>query len=307
MIQDYYVKAYSSLIGDSLLFKPLRFLLRHIANLHLKLVFRFGKQHYSCSGQKGDVIVSLTSFPARIKNVWLGIETLLRQSVPPQIIYLWLSKEQFSDSSLIPYSLKELQKRGVEIRLVDGDIRSHKKYYYVFKEHPDDLVLLADDDIIYPSDLIQALLKARNQDKREKLIAHRYGYKMRYSNNGELEPYNKWGSYYSAYEGKDLFFGSGGGTLVRPKDLWKDVLNIDLALKLCPQADDIWLNAMAKLNNCYYVKIQDGPILPILNKKDAPLYETNLRQNLNDIQLQRLKEYCIKIYKTNPFDTKQGN
>ncbi len=307
MIQDIYVKTYYRLVGNSFALKPLRFLVRHIANLHLKCAFKFNRHRFRCTGNKDDVVVSLTSFPARIKNLWLGIESLLRQTVPPQKIYVWLSKEQFHDSLSIPYSLKILEKRGVEIRLVDGDIRSHKKYYYVFKEHPNDLVLLADDDIIYPSDLLQSLLDARRCRERDKIIVHKYGYRMRYNVHGELEPYNKWGSFYSAYEGYDLFFGSGGGTLVCPKDFWKDVLNLDLALKLCPLADDIWLNAMAKLNKCYYAKVKDGPILSIFNKDNSPLSETNLRQNANDIQIERVVEFCLEKYNTNPFEIRRSN
>lgn len=301
MIQDYYVKTYCRLVGNSFLLKPIRFVLRHLANLHLKLAFTLCRKRYSCSGHKGDVIVSLTSFPARIQNLWLGVETLLRQSVPPQRIYVWLSKEQFLNSSKIPDSLKRLEKRGVKIRLVDGDIRSHKKYFYVFNEHANDLVLLADDDIIYPSNLLQSLLEARSKCNRDKVIVHKYGYRMRYTESGELEPYNRWGSFYSSYEGNDLFFGSGGGTLLCPKDLWKDVLNLDLALKLCPHADDIWLNAMAKMNNCYYVKVKDGPILSVYNKNNFSLFETNLRQNMNDVQIRRVIDYYTNTYRINPF------
>ena len=301
MIQDHYVKTYYKLVGKAFLLKPLRFFIRHLANLHLKIVFMINRKRYSCTGHKGDVIISLTSFPARINNLWLGVETLLRQSTPPQKIYVWLSKEQFHDSSMIPYSLKRLQERGVEIKLVDGDIRSHKKYYYVFKEHPNELILLVDDDIIYPSDLLQSLLKARCDSKKEKVIVHKYGYRMRYNETGKLEPYKRWGSFYSAYEGNDLFFGSGGGTLVCPKDLWNDVLDLRLALKLCPHADDVWLNAMAKMNNCYYVKIKDGPILSIINKNNSSLYKYNLGSNMNDIQIQRVIEYCIDTYNNNPF------
>ena len=306
MIQDIYVNAYYKLIGKSIWLKPIRFLVRVLSNAHLRFVFKYTRKKDVCSYQKNGVIISLTSFPARINNLWIGIESLLRQSIPPQKILVWLSKEQFPSEQLIPKSLRVLQSRGVEIRMVEGDIRSHKKYYYVFQEHPNDLVLLVDDDIIYPSTLIEELLKARNRYKDGKIIVHKYGYKMRYDESGNLMSYSNWGPFYSAYEGNELFFGSGGGTLIRARDLYKDVLNLELVLKLCPQADDIWLNAMAKLGNCNYVKVEDGPILSILNKHDISLSTSNLGQCKNDEQIlavvnhyasQNLNPFVLKPYK----------
>lgn len=42
-----------------------------------------------------EIIVSLTTFPARISTVWITIETIFRQEVMPDRIVLWLAKEQF--------------------------------------------------------------------------------------------------------------------------------------------------------------------------------------------------------------------
>lgn len=300
MIQDIFAHIYYRLTGESKWMKPVRFIVRTIANILLKIAFLFGGCRYKCTGNEDDVIVSLTSFPPRIKNIWITIETLLRQSVPPQRILLWLSKEQFEYDGL-PKNLKRLQSRGVEIRFVDGDIRSHKKYLYVFREYPDSLVLLADDDIIYPSDLIETLLDARKECNSDKVVVHKYGSRIRWSENGELRPYNQWDSIFYAYSGNDLFFGSGGGTLLRPNDLFNDVINIDLALKLCPSADDIWLNAMAKLSGCTYVKINNGVLLSVQYKDDRPLYASNVWQNENDVQLTQIINYYKTNFNINPF------
>ena len=51
------------------------------------------KLHPRQSGE--EVIVSLTTFPARISTVWITIETIFRQEVMPDRIVLWLAKEQF--------------------------------------------------------------------------------------------------------------------------------------------------------------------------------------------------------------------
>ena len=111
--------------------------------------------------KKTGIIVSLTSFPARINDVWQVIECLLRQSYQPKHIFLYLSKEQFLSVNDIPIILRNLQSNIFQIKLVDGDIRSHKKYYYVSKEFPNSLVLLVDDDIYYPTDMIETLYEGK--------------------------------------------------------------------------------------------------------------------------------------------------
>lgn len=289
-IQDIYVKTYYRIVGRSIFLRPIRLIVRSLANIHLKYAFRFNRVHNKCTDSSSDVVVSLTSFPARIGNLWIVVESLLRQSVKPRKIIIWLSQEQFTDKD-VPASLRELEPRGVEIRLVDGDIRSHKKYYYVFQEYPNDLILLADDDIIYPSDLINDLLDVRKLSCGEKIVSHKYGYKMMWDELGKICPYLSWGTFYESFSGNDLFFGSGGGTLLKPSDLYGDVLNLDLALKLCPKADDVWLNAMARLGGCYYYKLKNGPILSVQNKNNETLANSNLGENQNDIQIKSVIAY----------------
>lgn len=80
---------------------------------------------------------------------------MLNQTLQPREIILWLSKEQFPTTDSLPESLKSREDDVFKIRMVDGDIRSHKKYYYVVKEYTDDLIFLIDDDIYYPTDIIE--------------------------------------------------------------------------------------------------------------------------------------------------------
>ena len=61
------------------------------------------------------------------------------------MVILWLSKEQFPDRSFIPNSLLSLEKRGLIIELCEGDLRSHKKYYYALRQYPNDIIITIDD------------------------------------------------------------------------------------------------------------------------------------------------------------------
>lgn len=72
------------------------------------------------------IIVSLTSFNKRIGRVWIVIESILRQTCKPDMIILWLSKEEFPSMECLPKKLLRLQKRGLIINLREGNLMSHK-------------------------------------------------------------------------------------------------------------------------------------------------------------------------------------
>lgn len=267
---------------------PLRRLVRRVVNNQLPQYLLKSKRLNPKS--KSEVIVSFTSFPARIENVWQVVECMLRQTYQPKKIFLWLSKEQFSSKKELPKSLLERENDIFEIRFVDGDIRSHKKYYYVSKEYPDSLVLLIDDDLYYPTDMIETMLKEHR--KYPNAVISRYGYIRKYDNNGNLLPYKKWKEISGASANKHLFFGSGGGTLIKPSALYKDLTNKDLFLKLTPIADDIWLNAMVELAGLSIKKIKFGLILTIKGgETNVTLCSENVAGGQNDIQINNIIEY----------------
>lgn len=237
----------------------------------------------------GEIVVSLTSFPARINNVWQVVKCLLNQTYKPKQIILWLSKEQFPNITTIPISLRKLEGEVFKIRMVDGDIRSHKKYYYVSKEYPDDYVLLVDDDIYYPSDLLEKTWLSHLENPNA--VICNYGYHISYNSDGTFMNYDKWKQEYHSSNADDLFFGSGGGTLFRPCDMYKDLLNINLALKLTPTADDIWLNTMVRLSNQRIVLLDNRYLLPVKNKSNITLYSHNVGMSQNDVQLSNIFRY----------------
>ncbi len=267
---------------------PFRRMIRSIVNHQLPKYLN--SENKQTAKTQTDTIVSFTSFPARIENVWQVVECMLRQTYQPKKILLWLSKEQFPSKEELPKSLLERENDIFEIRFVDSDIRSHKKYYYVSKEYPDSLVLLIDDDLYYPTYMIEEMIK--KHDQYPDTVISRYGYIRKYDNNGDLLPYKEWNEISGASDSKHLFFGSGGGTLIKPSALYKDLTNKDLFLKLTPIADDIWLNAMVDLAGLSINKIKFGLILPVKGcESNVTLCLENVAGGQNDIQINNIREY----------------
>lgn len=280
------------------IYSPSRYLLRRLAQVILPCYFSrsvlpHGRHHDL--GQR--VIVSLTSFPKRIGYVWMTIHSLMRQTVQPDKIILWLSKEQFHSVDDLPENLRALQGEMFEIRFVEHDYKSHKKYLYAFGEFADDCVILADDDIIYNYNLIEKLIEA-HKVYPDRVICN-YGQVIKYD-DGMITPDSTWqGTGAIDSDDQNFFFGTGGGTLLVPNLLYKDVSDIALACQLTPYADDVWLNAMARLAGLRTYFLNLGPFLPTSIEEDEALYSHNITQN--DVQINRVIDYYVNSICVNPF------
>lgn len=280
------------------LLTPLRRIVRCIANkilpIYLKHSIRGEPKIYT------DIIVSFTSFPARINEVWQVVECMLRQTYLPKKMILWLSKEQFPSEELVPMSLKNMEGERFSIRFVDEDIRSHKKYYYVSCEYPDSLILLIDDDIYYPTDMIEKLVTVYKENPD--MLVCRYGRKIVFGEDGCPIRYNLWENVIKESIDSQLFFGSGGGTLFKPSSLYRDLTNKNLFLKLTPIADDIWLNAMVRLVRLPVRMLKPCPILPIMGKgSKIALCRENVGLGRNDVQLAAVSEHYLNELGNSPF------
>lgn len=195
---------------------------------------------------KEEVIVSLTTFPARINKVWITIETIFQQKCKPDRIILWLAKEQFPEGiGGLPKRLQNQMGRGLEIRFCD-DLRSHKKYFYTMQENPSSVVITVDDDVFYPLDTI-GNLKKMHKEHPDDVIAH----SAQEIGDDFFSVPSVWHSAHFNHVndvfGKCRILGLSG-ILYPPRALYKDVLNKELILKLCPWADDLWLTIMTYLN-----------------------------------------------------------
>lgn len=283
---------------DNAVVKALRVLVRQTANMVLPLCYRLTASRYRLAPVPADgprLIVSLTSFPARTDRLWLVIESLLRQTHRPDMIILWLSRDQFSTLDAVPQSLLRLQERGLRIELRDGDLRSHKKYYYTQVEYPHDIMVTVDDDIFYHSRLLDRLWTAHQQHPRA--IISNHSHQMTFTPDGELMPYNQW--HFNSDGPQHLFFIGAGGNLFPPGALHPHVTDIESARATCPAGDDIWLNAMAHLAGTQVIHstMHGFTGLPVISRSNSMLYTDNIgANNGNDRQIAQLDQYFTQTY-----------
>lgn len=253
-----------------------------------------------CSHQMGTtkvkrakrIVVSLTTYPKRISTVWLAIETLLRQSVKPDEIILWLAEPQFPEGlSELPSSVLRLQDRGLTIRFCD-DLRSHKKYFYALQEYAEDLVILADDDMFYPRDTIQKLLQMHKRWPEDICCITAQVIEPTFSAVPSVWRNPNPNEHTLQHTDRIQAF-TGSGTLIPPKALPEEAFDKAAIRQLCPYADDLWITFMAHRNGTRLSTLKKWRPFPvsIYGTAEGSLYYINGEGNQNDVQWKNLLEH----------------
>lgn len=207
---------------------------------------------------KPRLIVSLTSFPARIKAVSYTIESILAQTKKPNLVVLWLGYDQFPGKEKdLPKRLLRLTQYGLTIKWCK-DIRSYTKLIPSLEAYPDDIIVTTDDDVWYPPVWLEKLYNSYLKNP-EFIHAHRCLKVI--ANNGKIQKYKNWGfQNYAPQQPSYCWHITGtGGVLYPPNCFHKDICNREKFLTMAPTVDDIWFWAMAILNQTRF-KIVEGNI-----------------------------------------------
>lgn len=235
-------------------------------------------------------VASLTSYGKRLDLAHVAIESLMRQSLQPQCLILWIP-EDVNLADLSP-ALRNQMKRGLEIRPVP-DIGPFTKIIPSLEAHPNLPVVTVDDDSIYEPDLFLRLYGAY---EREPQYIHCYrAHKMRFDPEGWPNPYSSWEMRcQDGDEPSDDLFPTGvGGVIYPPDSLHPEVTNAAVFRELCPKADDVWLKAMALLNGVKAKRLS-GPQLEfplVIHSQEVSLKHSNVHGGDNDRQIRKVFEY----------------
>lgn len=238
-----------------------------------------------------NIIVSLTSYPARLPHLQYVIRSLIRQSCTPEKIILYLGTD--TKDSDIPYSLTKLIKYNFEIKKNYDDIKPHKKYFFAMQEFKDKVIVTVDDDIIYHKDFLKDLYNSYL--KYPDCVHARRVTKLTAKNN-KLNEYSEFEYKYTKIlepSFKLLPIGCGG-VLYPPSAFKEEDFNIDAIKEHCLNTDDIWLKYMEVKNNIKVVYVPSAyeKDLGVRNTQKTGLFHTNCEQgNRNDINIKEMEKY----------------
>lgn len=279
----------SGFIGKHVLSLPCRMMISH---LRRKVVDLYGNDMPLHElDPNSNVVVSLTSFPPRMDKLYMTVRSLFRQTVMPSRIVLWLSAEEFPRrKDELPDTLLKLTCNGLDIRFVSGNIRSHKKYFYAFKEFSDCRIVTVDDDVIYQTDTLERLL----------LLSRRFEHSVCANvfrqlavEDGGFAPYRNWKKFVSGEyvcSCRNTAIGCGG-VLYPPGCFDERIFDMTVISEDCLYADDLWLKANELMRG---VKVAGGgryfarPIELPGSRTSGLQRRNNGHVNMNDVQWSKL-------------------
>ena len=248
---------------------------------------------------KKRIIVSLTTFPARIHLIPQVLDSIFRQTKKADKILLWLAEEQFPqrEQELPPQLIQYAREGTLSIRWCD-DLKPHKKYFYAFQEYPDDLIITIDDDLLYPSDLIASLYasyllfpNAVSAGRTNLIVV---------TEQNEILPYRSWihETDNCIHQPSMQLMATGvGGILYSPSLFRKEFLDASAIRKTCLWADDLWLKAMELVCDVPVVLARSCESLQFLpSSQNVALHQINVAQGKNDIQLQNIIQWTDQTF-----------
>lgn len=242
-----------------------------------------------------ELIVSLTTYPARVSSVAVTLRSLLMQSQEIERIILVLSEQEFPEGATgLPRPLQRLTRSAkVELLFTPDNTRSFKKLLPVARANPDAIIITADDDVIYTRNWAKNLMDAHR--KFPAVVVGTRGSRI-VVNERSAEPYGSWAACVPDVPSHQVFLTGRGGILYPPHGLSPEVQNWAVASRLCSSTDDIWFKAMATLAGTKAVAIDVGRDYPSSGAtQHGALYTTNVDTTaLNDIAFKLvLDEYDL--------------
>ncbi|WP_066717472.1 hypothetical protein [Clostridium sp. Marseille-P299] len=243
--------------------------------------------------KKIKIVVSLTTYPLRLKEVYYCLNSLIRQTKRADIIILWLAEEQFPNRERdVPNEIKNLKQYGLDIRFCK-DLRSYKKIFYTAQDYKDSIIITADDDVLYPEYWIEKLYNTY-REYPECVVCFR-AHEMLFD-KGTILPYRKWNGMAKNVKGPSLnLMPVGVGGVLYPPYYFSNVeFNDTMIMKLAPTTDDIWLKVIGIINNYSVVKVDKNSKewFTIKGTQRISLKSYNVdTTNANDEALKKFFEY----------------
>lgn len=248
------------------------------------------------------IIVSMTSYPPRIRSAILALKSIYKQSKLPDKVILWLAESDFPNKlEDLPVSLwKLIEEYGLQIRWCKVDLKSHKKYFWAFKEYPDALIITVDDDVVYPPRRIENLFFSYLLHPRAVSAAR--ACLIPISKDGEFLTCKSWPAGIDAFISIPSLQLSaiGDGGVLYPARLFSGVrglLDIEAIKRTCLYGDDLWLKAMEIVAGIPVVVAEGFEFLIYTpNSQQVGLYHENCENGRSDEELLRIEKEINRRY-----------
>lgn len=122
------------------------------------------------------IIISFTSWEKRISNVYYVVNSILNNTIKPDMIILNLAEQEFPlKEKSLPMQLQELIKNEViGIQWHKENTKAFKKFIHTMNNYPNDAIIAIDDDFLYPKDFIETFIAEHKKYPNNPLVGNVY-------------------------------------------------------------------------------------------------------------------------------------
>lgn len=233
------------------------------------------------TGGDVDVVISLTSHAPRFGTLAPTLRSLLLQDLRPAAVILWISHR---DLTALPDDVLRLREFGLTIEACD-DHGPHTKYAHALRRFAGagTGIAICDDDTYYAPDWLAGLVAGMKDGEMPCYRIHR----VAIGRDGLPLSYRHWDHDSDLRDCSPLNFPTGvGGVLLHPDRFDPVVLDTELARRLCPTTDDIWLYVTAVMAGTRFRLIGDhAPLTVWRGSQFSALWKRNVLESGNDANM----------------------
>ncbi|MGM9604492.1 MAG: hypothetical protein ACI3XG_05460 [Faecousia sp.] len=240
-----------------------------------------------------ELVISMTTFPARYDSAVLTLESILRQTMKPNKILLWLTAEENPDRK-VPQQFLPYESKGVQICFSDIHLMPHNKSFHTAEMDADRYIITVDDDILYSEKLVERLYTTYRTQPANTIVCE-LAHRIQLDASGIPKPYDQWDWESKGISGPShLLMAKGVGGVLYPPGFFRDgYFDINTIRKTCLFADDLWLKFQEILGDFLVVKTKAYAKNVYPTSKSSQrisLASKNNGENRNNVQLKKLIE-----------------
>jgi len=193
------------------------------------------------------IIVSLTSTFERSHLLFYTIQSLLRQTHKPDVLMVNISKNAYLRDSGFKETPEWLLHKEINVNYVENTGSYRKLLPAIENSSSNDIIVTADDDILYGQDWLKNLLEISEEETDSIVCCRARRIKENFFRN--WQNYSNWGLITEKTKGVDILATGGAGAVYRKKLLDLDFINDEHFLKIAPTTDDLWFRMASMRNN----------------------------------------------------------
>ena len=222
------------------------------------------------------VILSMTTYPKRMKFAYKALKSVILQNKACLEIFVFVFEDEYPE---VTRHLSKLSKHGVQVVPFPQNLKQYLKILPALHRFKDCAIITFDDDIIYPKGWLDGLLSAyaTNPD-------YQSGYRgQKVPRRDGLNPENYFtlDLFTSLVERElapeEILFTGVSGVIYPPNLFCPLVLNVEAAMKLSPNNDDLWLyfNSIHSSVRKLFIPSNMGDPLYFIGSQKVALWKSN--------------------------------